>query len=482
MIRLRVVLATVALLGCGGAGVGTTGGQGGDGTASGGSGESGGSSGNGGSGSGGTTGSGGGTGTGGASATGGATGTRRRNRHGRNGAGSGGATGSGGSATGGAGGASGGATGQVDRPAPTVERAAAGERPARWIDRRRGSRARRRGRRRRDAALAVRAAVDRPVPAVRRAHRPAGALIHNDVFWKDTSGTPIYSQGGGVFNFNGTYYWYGVKYNGAVSYAANTKKNSDTSFAAITCYSSTDLVTWKHENDVLTTASLGANVDSATWIGRMGVVYNANTKKYVLISQYQGGPAGTGELFATSDTPTGTFAFDHIQAAVTNVANTTTGDQTIFTDDDGKSYLICSSSQRAQQPLRRADPRLRLAEHRRGHAHLRRRRARGEHDVQVQRHLLLLLVGSARLERLAQLLHRGHQHHGPLRRRGGHREHRQRLQPRHADRILRHRQGDGRHDGHLRRRSLERLRRQRARLQRVVPADVQRDDADAWPR
>ena len=163
------------------------------------------------------------------------------------------------------------------------------------------------------------------------------------MFWKDTSGTPIYSQGGGVFNFNGTYYWYGVKYNGAVSYAANTKKNSDTSFAAITCYSSTDLVTWKHENDVLTTASLGANVDSGTWIGRMGVVYNANTKKYVLISQYQAGPAGTGELFATSDTPTGTFAFDHVQAAVTNVANTTTGDQTIFTDDDGKSYLICSS-------------------------------------------------------------------------------------------------------------------------------------------
>jgi hypothetical protein len=139
-------------------------------------------------------------------------------------------------------------------------------------------------------------------------------LIHNDTFWKDTSGTPIYSQGGGVFTFNGTYYWYGVKYNGAVSYAANTKKNSDTSFAAITCYSSTDLATWKHENDVLTTASLGANVDSGTWIGRMGVVYNATTKKYVLISQYQGGPAGTGELFATSDTPTGTFTFDHVQA------------------------------------------------------------------------------------------------------------------------------------------------------------------------
>lgn len=172
-----------------------------------------------------------------------------------------------------------------------------------------------------------------------------GALIHNDTFWKDTSGTAIYSQGGGVFKFGGTYYWYGVEYGGAVTYAANpTKKNSDTTFVAVTCYSSTDLVTWKFENNVLTAAGLGANFNSGTWIGRMGVVYNATTKKYVLISQYGSGPLGTGELFATSSTPTGTFTFDHVQTSITNVVNTTTGDQTIFTDDDGSSYLICSSS------------------------------------------------------------------------------------------------------------------------------------------
>ena len=47
------------------------------------------------------------------------------------------------------------------------------------------------------------------------------AIITNDVFWKDTSGNNIYSQGGGVFKFGNTYYWYGVKYAGAVQYAAN---------------------------------------------------------------------------------------------------------------------------------------------------------------------------------------------------------------------------------------------------------------------
>jgi len=187
----------------------------------------------------------------------------------------------------------------------------------------------------------------------------AAGLIHNDSFWKDSDGNTIYSQGGGVFRFNGKYYWYGVKYNGAVTYAAKpTKLNSDTSFAAVTCYSSTDLVAWKHEADVLTADGLDAAVMSASWVGRLGVVYNANTKKYVLITQYQGA-AGTGELFATSSSPTGTFTYDHVQATITNVANMTTGDQTVFVDDDGSAYLICSSSSGRSNlyvaPLRASD-------------------------------------------------------------------------------------------------------------------------------
>jgi hypothetical protein len=170
-----------------------------------------------------------------------------------------------------------------------------------------------------------------------------GTLIQNDVFWKDTSGNPIYSQGGGVLKVGDTYYWYGVKYNGAPSYVTSLHENSDTSFNAVTVYSSSDLATWKFENEVLSADASGTEIAGSSWIGRLGVAYNANTRKFVLVSQYQGS-AGTGELFATSDTPTGTFTFDHLQAAVTNVANTTTGDQTLFVDDDGSAYVICSSS------------------------------------------------------------------------------------------------------------------------------------------
>ena len=48
------------------------------------------------------------------------------------------------------------------------------------------------------------------------------ASIINDVFWKTTSGSFIYSQGGGIFRFPDAqgkehYYWYGVHYRGAVT-------------------------------------------------------------------------------------------------------------------------------------------------------------------------------------------------------------------------------------------------------------------------
>ncbi|WP_438447924.1 family 43 glycosylhydrolase [Gorillibacterium sp. sgz5001074] len=168
--------------------------------------------------------------------------------------------------------------------------------------------------------------------------------LMNDVFWKDTSNNPIYSQGGNVLKVGNTYYWYGVKYNGAVTYYNNPAgKNSDTSFAAVTCYSSTDLVHWTFEGNVITGATDGSTWD-ADWLGRLGVVYNSNTHQYVLVTQYVG-PAGSGIAFATSSTPTGTFAFHHVQTSITNVVNNMSGDQSTFVDDDGKAYLVLSNAE-----------------------------------------------------------------------------------------------------------------------------------------
>lgn len=174
--------------------------------------------------------------------------------------------------------------------------------------------------------------------------------IRNDQFWKTTDGSFIYSQGGGVIKVGDTWYWYGVKYKGAVTYAANpVAKNGDIGFMGVTCYSSKDLVNWKDEG-----LALEPNQASGGWFGRIGVVYNSKTKMYVLAGQGNG-----GEYFATSSTPDGPFKFSRVQTDLSFFVNGGTGDQTTFQDDDGKAYIICSNvsgrSNLYVAPLRESD-------------------------------------------------------------------------------------------------------------------------------
>jgi hypothetical protein len=179
----------------------------------------------------------------------------------------------------------------------------------------------------------------------------AAATIQNDVFWKDTAGNPIYSQGGGVLKVGSTYYWYGAKYNGAVSYYDNPAKgqNADISFSAITIYSSTDLAHWKFEGNALTASDLGGG-----WVGRVGVAHNPDTGKYVLISQFD-----SGLVFATSSTPAGHFTKAGTQSSIGDVTTGMSGDQSVFTDDDGRAYLVFSNKSGRSHlyvaPLRSAD-------------------------------------------------------------------------------------------------------------------------------
>ncbi|GAB2881278.1 hypothetical protein GCM10027074_56870 [Streptomyces deserti] len=173
--------------------------------------------------------------------------------------------------------------------------------------------------------------------------------ITNNTFWNDTSGNPIYSQGGGVFKFGDTYYWYGVHYTGAELYRANPtrKYDGDISFVSIPVYSSKDLVNWKFENRVATRSTgvgNGANLGGAGWVGRLGVSYNENTGKYVLaVQMWHTGRGGHGVLLLQGDSPTDTFDYGYFQTQITNSPTTGTGDQTVFTDDNGKDYLIFSN-------------------------------------------------------------------------------------------------------------------------------------------
>ncbi|MFJ8980475.1 family 43 glycosylhydrolase [Streptomyces sp. NPDC102282] len=205
-----------------------------------------------------------------------------------------------------------------------------------------------------------------PTSAQARSHtQSAFGTIRNDTFWHDTDGNPIYSQGGGVFRFGDRYYWYGVRYAGGELYYANPTRRYDTyaTFVAITAYSSSDLVNWTFEGNIATTAtplhippskdvagdslSRVKTLSDTSWLGRLGVMYNPNTRKYVLVTQmksaFDENPTGRALLFLQSDTPTGDFTYADIQTHIENVGHQGTGDQTVFTDDDGSSYLVFSN-------------------------------------------------------------------------------------------------------------------------------------------
>lgn len=169
------------------------------------------------------------------------------------------------------------------------------------------------------------------------------STITNDVFWYTTKGNPIYSQGGGLFRFPDPatgeehYYWYGVHYQGAEEYLKSPlKKSSNTGFVSVTCYKSDDLVHWTFVSDVLTNASFNGH-DWPWWLGRLGVAYVPEAKKYALFVQYN-----SSVLIALCSTPTGSFVYHDAIDMTSRIGTSNTGDQTVFTDDNGKSYLVYS--------------------------------------------------------------------------------------------------------------------------------------------
>jgi hypothetical protein len=164
--------------------------------------------------------------------------------------------------------------------------------------------------------------------------------INNDAWWKDQNGNPLYAQGGGISNFGGTYYMYGVEYGGAHTYYSTGTVNSDTSFQHITCYSSTDLAHWTWRSE----AAGPTQLPGASWVGRLGAVcYNSSTGKYVMWCEYDG-TDGSGMACLTSSSPTGTFNLVRVQTSIANVYYNIPGDDTVFCDqlNNNTPYLIFS--------------------------------------------------------------------------------------------------------------------------------------------
>lgn len=182
-------------------------------------------------------------------------------------------------------------------------------------------------------------------------YQPQGAKaqalnIKNDLFWNTVDGEPLYSQGGGIFRFvdpsDGVekYYWYGAQYRESELYRQDPSLTQpDDNFVSVTCYTSTDLVNWTSQGDVLTRTELDSNHGMTThWAGRLGVAYLPEVNQYAMFIQHN-----SEVLVTVSDSPSGPFTWHRRINMEGMIGTSNTGDQTVFTDEDtGISYLVYS--------------------------------------------------------------------------------------------------------------------------------------------
>lgn len=162
----------------------------------------------------------------------------------------------------------------------------------------------------------------------------------NAIQWADTDGNPIQAHGGGMIEVDGYYYWFGEN------------RNPDGTFLAVSVYRSRDLRSWEFRNDALKMTSdpdlRPANVE------RPKVVYNAQTKKYVMWMHWENGK-DYGEAraaVASSDTVDGDYTYHGSKRPYRDRGVTDHGkpgymsrDCTLFVDDDGQGYFLSTANE-----------------------------------------------------------------------------------------------------------------------------------------
>ncbi len=152
-------------------------------------------------------------------------------------------------------------------------------------------------------------------------------IIDNVKPRRDVAGEIIDAHDGCLQRFNGRFYLYGTSYGNSDGFTNNSFR----------VYSSPDLGKWTLEGELLKERPPGI-------YGRPYVVFNPNTRKYVLwynwypkLLDNKAGQWNGQAAVATSDTPTGPF-----KVANPNVplSKSHPGDGSLFVDDDGKGYFI----------------------------------------------------------------------------------------------------------------------------------------------
>ena len=125
----------------------------------------------------------------------------------------------------------------------------------------------------------------------------------NGQLWPDVDGQHINAHGGNIIKHGDTYYWYGE----------NRPYRGFTTEVGVSVYSSADLRKWKNEGVALSVSSEpGSDIERGCIMERPKVVYNAKTRKFVMLFHLElkgRGYEAARVAFAVSDTPEGPFTF-----------------------------------------------------------------------------------------------------------------------------------------------------------------------------
>ena len=100
-----------------------------------------------------------------------------------------------------------------------------------------------------------------------------GGTIRPGELWLDNDGRHINAHGGGVLEYDGTYYWFG-------EHKADTTSNA---MVGVTCYGSKDLVHWDNLGVALKVSDVkGSDIERGCILERPKVIYNKETGKFVI--------------------------------------------------------------------------------------------------------------------------------------------------------------------------------------------------------
>ncbi|MEP6726575.1 MAG: family 43 glycosylhydrolase [Bacteroidota bacterium] len=144
--------------------------------------------------------------------------------------------------------------------------------------------------------------------------------------WPDNNGNHVQAHGGGIIKIKGTYYWYGEE----------RSQGLDSNIRYVSCYTSSDLTSWKFKGDVLQLAD-PENLGRRWVLERPKVFYNAATNKYVMYLHIDNASYKIASVaIAVSDAPDGNFKYVKMFRPLDHESR----DIGQFIDDDGTAYLV----------------------------------------------------------------------------------------------------------------------------------------------